>query len=68
MNDRSDRKVCIERNCFSDTSKIWSDKLKFLHDKGHGEKERTEDYKNKAMEVTEAPSVHRATELVCQYY
>ena len=27
-----------------------------------------EDYKNKAMEVTEAPSVHRATELVCQFY
>ena len=44
LDDRSDRKVCIERNCFSDTSKIWSDKLKFLHDKGHGEKERTEDY------------------------
>ena len=29
---------------------------------------RAEDYKNKAMEVTEAPSVHRATELVCQFY
>jgi len=34
----------------------------------HGEKERTEDYKNKTMEVTEAPSVYRATELVCQFY
>jgi len=44
LDDRSDRKVCIERNCFSDTSKIRSDKLKPLHDKVHGEKERTEDY------------------------
>ena len=44
LDDRSDRKVCIERNCFSDTSKIRSDKLKPLHDKVHGKKERTEDY------------------------
>ncbi len=29
---------------------------------------RKEGYKNKAMEVTEAPSAHRATELVCQFY
>ena len=32
----------------------------------HGGTERTEDYK--AIVVTEAPSVHRATELVCQFY
>ena len=44
LDDRSDRKVSIERNCFSDTSKIRSDKLKPLHDQVHGEKERTEDY------------------------
>jgi len=34
----------------------------------HGEKERTEDYLNKAMEVTEVPTAQRATELVCQFY
>ena len=27
-----------------------------------------EAYKNKTMEVMEAPLVHRATELVCQFY
>ena len=34
----------------------------------HGEKERTEDYLNKAMVGTEAPSVHRATEHICKLY
>ena len=34
----------------------------------HGEKEKTEDYKNKAMEVTEAPLAHRVTEIVYQFY
>ena len=29
---------------------------------------RAEDYKNKAMEVTEVSSVSRATEFVCQIY
>ena len=29
---------------------------------------RAEDYQNKAMEVTEAPSAYRATELICQFY
>lgn len=38
LDDRSDRKVCIERNCFSDTSKTRSDKLKFSYDKEHREK------------------------------
>jgi len=34
----------------------------------HGEKERTEDYLNKAIEVMEAPSVHRAMELVSKLF
>ena len=38
LDDRSDRKVCIEKNCFSGSSKKWSDKLKPLHDKAHREK------------------------------
>ena len=38
LDDRSDRKVCIEKNCFSGSSKIWSDKLNSLHDKAHREK------------------------------
>ena len=32
------------------------------------EKERTEDYLNKTMEVTEAPQVHKATEHICKLY
>ena len=43
-------------------------KVRFLTKYHTEEKEKTEDYKNKAMEVTEAPSVHRATELVSQFY
>ena len=31
-------KVVLEKNCFSGSSKIWSDKLKPLHDKMHREK------------------------------
>lgn len=31
-------KVVLEKNCFSGSSKIWSDKLKPLHDKAHREK------------------------------
>ena len=27
LDDRSDRKGCVEKNCFSGSSKIWSDKL-----------------------------------------
>lgn len=34
----------------------------------HGGTERTEGYQSKAMEVTEALSVHRATELVCTLF
>ena len=33
----------------------------------HREKERTEDYK-KTIEATEAPSVHGAKEVICQFY
>ena len=38
LDDRSDRKGCIDKNCFSGSSKIWSDKLKPLHDKAHRER------------------------------
>ena len=34
----------------------------------HGGTERTEGYQSKTMEVTEAPSVHRATEVVCTLF
>ena len=52
------------------SSGFWSDKVCHLclefEVMSHGGTERTEDYK--AIVVTEAPSVHRATELVCQFY
>jgi len=34
----------------------------------HGGTENTEGYQSKAMKVTEAPSVHRATEVVCTLF
>ena len=34
----------------------------------HGRKERTEGNQSKAMEVTETPSVHRVTEVVCTLF
>ena len=54
------------------SSVIWSDKVCHLclefEVMSHGGTERTENYQNLAMEVTEAPSVRGATELVCQFY
>ena len=54
------------------SSGFWSNKVCHLclefEVMSHGGTENTEGYQSKTMEVTEAPSVHRATELVCTLF